>query len=467
MFYIRSSRDLKRIESVQRSPLYQQFGETISGITTIRAYGDERRFVRNNMNLVNSLNRPFIYLWATNRWLALRVDFAGALVSFFAALLVVANAGKIDSGAAGLSLTYAVLFNENVLWVVRLYAQSEQNMNSVERIKEFIDIEQEAKALIPENKPSGSWPSHGAVQFVDYTTRYRSDLDPVLKGLSFSIKAEEKVGIVGRTGAGKSSLALALFRGLEADSGKILIDDVNISLIGLQDLRESITIVPQDPTLFTGTIRSNLDPFGLFTDEEIYTALRSVHLIDATASGPSVPSSADTEPTIVPTTPETPSPPLEDPEVKLDLTKVSTNTRENANIFFDLSSPISESGSNLSQGQRQLLCLARALLKSPRVLVMDEATASIDYATDAKIQDTLRELKGNTIITIAHRLQTIIDYDKVLVLDKGELVEYDAPWELIKQENGIFRGMCEMSGDFGKLAEGAKRAEREGKLVDV
>ena len=467
MFYIRSSRDLKRLESVQRSPLYQQFGETLTGVTTIRAYGDERRFVRNNINLVNSFNRPFIYLWATNRWLALRVDFAGALVSFFAALLVVLNAGKIDAGAAGLSLTYAVLFNENVLWLVRLYSQNEQNMNSVERVKEFIDVEQEAKAQIPENKPGGNWPLHGAVQFVDYTTRYRSDLDPVLRNLNFSIKGEEKVGIVGRTGAGKSSLALALFRGLEADSGKIFIDNVDISLIGLQDLRESITIVPQDPTLFTGTIRSNLDPFGLFTDEEIFTALRSVHLLGATASGSSTISPQDNESTTISTPPESSSSSREDPNAKVDLTKVLTNTHENANIFLDLSSSISESGSNLSQGQRQLLCLARALLKSPRVLVMDEATASIDYATDAKIQDTLRELKGSTIITIAHRLQTIIDYDKVLVLDKGELVEFAAPWELIKKENGIFKGMCEMSGDFSKLVEGARKAEEKGKLVDV
>ena len=494
MFYIKSSRDLKRLESVQRSPLYQQFGETLSGMITIRAYGDERRFIRDNQNRVNTHNRPFIYLWAANRWLALRVDFAGALVAFFSGVFVILSVGKIDAGAAGLSLTYAVTFTENVLWLVRLYSANEQNMNSVERVKEYLDVEQEAKAVIPETRPANNWPSNGAVQFINYSTRYRSDLDPVLKNVTFNILPGEKVGIVGRTGAGKSSLALALFRGLEAETGKILIDDVDIGLIGIQDLRESITIVPQDPTLFTGTIRSNLDPFGLFTDEEIFATLRRVHLIgvpspdSSSPSKPSTPSSATKAGMATP--PASPSPPTSsaadadadastsstnptDPEI----TRHETNTRENTNIFLTLSSPISESGSNLSQGQRQLLCLARALLKRPRVLLMDEATASIDYATDAKIQDTLRELKDSTIITIAHRLQTIVDYDKVLVLDRGEVVEFDAPWVLVGREQGVFRGMCEMSGELEGLVEGARRAgekkknememERERGLVDV
>jgi len=466
-FYIRSSRDLKRLESVQRSPLYQQFGETLSGITTIRAYGDERRFIRDNQNRVNTHNRPFIYLWAANRWLALRVDFAGALVAFFSGVFVILSAGKIDAGAAGLSLTYAVTFTENVLWLVRLYAANEQNMNSVERIKEYLDVEQEAEAVIPDTRPAANWPSRGAVKFVSYSTRYRADLEPVLRNVSFNILPAEKVGIVGRTGAGKSSLALALFRGLEGESGKILIDDVDIGLIGLQNLRESITIVPQDPTLFTGTIRSNLDPFGLFTDEEIFTALRRVHLIggptsasNSMASSPVTPRNAwPTPPNSTPTATEPSSP-------DTDLTKIVTNTRDNQNVFLNLQSPIAESGSNLSQGQRQLLCLARALLKSPRVLLMDEATASIDYATDAKIQDTLRELKESTIITIAHRLQTIIDYDKVLVLDKGEVIEFDAPWELIQKDGGVFRGMCEMSGDLEGLTEGANKAREGKRLVD-
>lgn len=276
--YINSSRDLKRLESTQRSPIYQQFGETLTGMTTIRAYGDERRFIRDNLTQVNTHCRPFIYLWAANRWLAFRVDIVGALVSFFAGIFVVLSVGRIDAGAAGLAMTYAVSFTENVLWFVRLYAANEQNMNSVERIKEYIDVEQEAPAYNPDNKPPANWPSKGSVEFIGYTTRYRKDFEPVLKKVTFKINPCEKVGIVGRTGAGKSSLALAMFRALEAEEGKILVDGVDIGLIGLQDLRESIVMVPQDPTLFTGTIRSNLDPFGLFTDEEIFTALRRVQL---------------------------------------------------------------------------------------------------------------------------------------------------------------------------------------------
>lgn len=470
-FYLKSSRDLKRLESVQRSPLYQQFGETLSGIITIRAYGDEKRFMRDNQNRVDTHNRPFIYLWATNRWLALRVDFTGALVSFFAGLFVILRMGSIDAGSAGLSMTYAVMFTENVLWLVRLYSVNEQNMNSVERVKEYIDVEQEAEAIVQEARPAGNWPSQGAIQFMNYTTRYRHDLEPVLKNLTFSIQPGERVGIVGRTGAGKSSLALALFRGLEAEDGKIVIDDIDIGLIGLQDLREAITIVPQDPTLFTGTVRSNLDPFDLFTDEEIFATLRRVQLIGAPSSEIASSSATPVIPDIV--TPSGSSQSEDDSEdhssedENLDLGKKMTNTRENTNIFTNLSSPIAESGSNLSQGQRQLLCLARALLKAPRVLLMDEATASIDYATDSKIQGTLREVKESTIITIAHRLQTIIDYDKVLVLDKGKLIEFDAPWELISREGGVFRGMCEMSGDLESLMEGAKKAAQQKKLIDV
>ena len=244
-FYINSSRDLKRLESVQRSPLYQQFGETLTGMTTIRAYGDERRFIRENMSKINTHNRPFIFLWAANRWLAFRVDVVGALVSFFAGVFVVLSVGTIDAGAAGLAMTYAVTFTENVLWFVRLYAANEQNMNSIERIKEYLDVEQEAVPIVPDNRPPGNWPSHGAVEFVGYSTRYRKDFELVLKKITFKVESGEKVGVVGRTGAGKSSLALSLFRALEAEEGKIIVDDVDIGLIGLQDLRESIVVVPQ------------------------------------------------------------------------------------------------------------------------------------------------------------------------------------------------------------------------------
>lgn len=434
VFYLRASRDLKRLESVQRSPLFQQFGETLSGMTTIRAYGVERRFIRENLDKVNTSNRPFIYLWALNRWLAFRADFIGNSVSFFAGVFIILSIGSIDAGSAGISLSYAMSFTDNVLWLVRQYGTNEQNMNAMERVKEYLDVEQEADAIVEDNRPAESWPEKGGVEFVDYSTRYRADLEPVLRSISLKINAKEKVGIVGRTGAGKSSLTLALFRALEADQGRILVDGVDIGAIGLQDLREKITIVPQDPTLFTGTLRSNLDPFDQYTDGQVFEALRRVHLIgDEETSVPSTPMSA---------------------------------FASNKNIFLDLSSPVAESGSNLSQGQRQLLCLARAMLKKPRVLVMDEATASIDYNTDSKIQETIREMKG-TVITIAHRLQTIVDYDKVLVLDKGEMVEYAHPWELINDDSTQFYSMCESSGDLDILKKAAKKKWDEGRLVDV
>ncbi|KAH7111608.1 hypothetical protein EDB81DRAFT_873718 [Dactylonectria macrodidyma] len=437
-FYLRASRDLKRMESVQRSPLFQHFEETLSGMTTIRAYRDERRFIRDNLEKVNTQARPFIYLSACNRWLAFRADLIGDLVAFFAGVFIILSLDSVDPGSAGISLSYALDFTESVLWLVRLYAMNEQNMNSMERLKEYVDVEQEAPAVIEDNRPPENWPRSGSVEFTNYTTSYRADLDPVLRDLSLKINPREKVGIVGRTGAGKSSLALAIFRALEADKGKILIDGLDIGNIGLQDLRENITIVPQDPTLFQGTIRSNLDPFDRFSDEDAFAALRRVQLVGMDELPPS------------PT--QTPGSPNE-----------STTNR---NIFLDLNSPVSESGSNLSQGQRQLLCLARAMLKSPTVLVMDEATASIDYATDSKIQETIRELTG-TVIVIAHRLATIVDYDKVLVLDKGQVVEYAHPWELINKEDGTFRSMCDASGEMDGLMKAAKKKWDLGRLVDV
>ncbi|EPS42274.1 hypothetical protein H072_3753 [Dactylellina haptotyla CBS 200.50] len=462
-FYLRASRDLKRLESIQRSPLYQHFGETLAGITTIRAYGDERRFVRDNLEKVDKHNRPFFYLWVANRWLAWRCDVAGSLVSFFAGVFVIMSVGKIDAGLAGLSLTYAISFNDNVLWVVRL----------VERLKEYLEIEQEADDIIPDSRPPQDWPSEGAVSFQKYSTRYRADLDLVLKEVSFDVKPCEKVGIVGRTGAGKSSLALALFRALEAEAGSILIDDIDISKIGLKDLREGITMVPQDPTLFTGTIRSNLDPFGIHTDEEVFNALREVQLIggEETASQATlIASGSQSEGSV--TQNDEPTADTNTASSPVSATNPATTTTTqlvNKNIFLDLSSKVTESGNNLSQGQRQLLCLARALLRKPKIILMDEATASIDYATDAKIQETIRGWNTSSVMTIAHRLNTIVDYDRVLVLDHGKVKEYDHPYALLQNEDGLFRDMCANSGEMETLQRMAKEAwERKNPtLVDV
>lgn len=429
VFYLASSRELKRIDSITKSPVYQHFGETLSGISTIRAYGIGDRFIKDNLTKVDDNNRPFFYLWVSNRWLSFRIDLAGALVAFAASAMVLLSMGHINAGMAGLSLSYAISFSDYVLWIVRLYALMEMNMNSVERVQEYMEVEKEAAAIIPDSRPPIGWPSRGEIEVEDLSLRYAPELPLVITNVSFKVKSFNKIGIVGRTGAGKSTIITAFFRFLEADTGRIKIDGLDISTIGLKDLRENLAIIPQDPTLFIGTIRSNLDPFKLYSDEAIFEALRRVHLIKPAESISSA-NSADGE------APE-----------------------ENLNQFKNLESPVTEGGSNLSQGQRQLICLARSLLKSPKVLLLDEATASIDYESDAQIQKTIREeFLETTILTIAHRLRSIADYDKILVMDAGKAVEYDHPHVLLSDHNSIFYSMCANSGELESLLSIAEAA---------
>lgn len=422
-YYLNLSRELKRFESITKSPIHQHFSETLNGVSTIRAYGVEKRFMKFNLKAIDKNNEPFFYLWVANRWLSLRVDIVGALVMFFAAVFVMLSVGKIDAGLAGLSLTYAISFSESALWIVRLYSNVEMNMNSVERLREYFSIEQEPPREIPENKPPSSWPEKGEIKVENVSLRYDPNLPRVIKDVSFTVEPKNKVGIVGRTGAGKSTIITAFFRFLDPETGHILIDGVDITKIGLQDLRQAITIIPQDPTLFSGTIRSNLDPFNQYTDEQIFESLRRVNLI---APGE---------------------------------TESDNSASENQNKFLNLSSVVAESGNNLSQGQRQLMCLARSLLKNPRVILLDEATASIDYKSDSMIQQTIREeFSSSTILTIAHRLRSIIDYDKILVMDGGRVVEYDHPYVLITNKDSLFYSMCENSGEVDSLTKLAKEA---------
>ncbi|KAK9459530.1 P-loop containing nucleoside triphosphate hydrolase protein [Lipomyces oligophaga] len=434
MFYLQSSRELKRMQSVTRSPIYQHFGETLVGVSTIRAYGYEQRFSDESMRKVDTNSRPYWLMWALNRWMCWRTDVTGGLVSFCAGVFIMISRDSIDSGLAGLILTYAITFTENMFWVVLLYASNEMNMNSVERIDEFLEIEQEADDIVPDHRPPTNWPSRGAISVSELTLRYAPELPRVIKGISFDVTPGSKIGIVGRTGAGKSTIASAFFRFLEADSGKIVIDGVDISTIGLRDLRQRLAIIPQDPTLFTGTIRTNLDPFESHSDSEIFTVLKQVHLI-SDLPGSTSSSSGNVE---------------ED--------ELAREARD-MNVFYRLDSAITEGGGNLSQGQRQLMCLARSLLKAPKIIVLDEATASIDYATDAEIQETIRREFGNsTILTIAHRLKTIIDYDKILVLDGGLIKEYDSPHALLQIPDSIFKSMCESSGELETLEDLARQA---------
>lgn len=428
MLYLTLSRELKRFDSITKSPIHQHFSESLTGVATIRAYGVENRFMKQNLAAIDKNNRPFFYMWVANRWLCLRVDIVGSLVMLFSGIFVLVSIGKIDAGLAGLSLSYAISFSEAALWIVRLYANIEMNMNSVERLQEYENVDQEPPSEIPETKPDSSWPTAGEIEVEDVSLRYAPELPRVIKNVSFHVKPCNKIGIVGRTGAGKSTIITAFFRFLDLESGKITIDGVDISKIGLTDLRQAITIIPQDPTLFTGTIRSNLDPFDQYTDSQIFEALTRVNLISRDElTGMSLPRNGNNE------------------------------VSDNQNKFLDIQSAVTEGGNNLSQGQRQLMCLARSLLRSPKVILLDEATASIDYESDAMIQQTIREeFSCSTILTIAHRLRSIIDYDKILVMDAGRVVEYDDPYVLIANNESLFHSMCENSGELDVLTKLAK-----------
>ncbi|KAK5828808.1 hypothetical protein F5H01DRAFT_374251 [Linnemannia elongata] len=414
--YLRSSRELKRVESITKSPIFSHFGESLSGVATIRAYGAEKRFQHENLELLDEHNRPFFYLWVCNRWLSIRVDVLSALVSFFAGLLIIMNT-SIDAGLAGLSLSYSLTFTDHILWLCRLYSEMEMNMNSVERVREYMDLPQEPPAVIEGARPPPGWPNNGEINVEHLVMQYSPDDPPVIRDVSFHVKPREKIGIVGRTGAGKSTLAVAFFRFMELTAGKITVDGIDISTLGVHDLRSSLTIIPQDPVLFIGTIRTNLDPFNEHDDAALWATLRRVHLIGEDGA--------------------------------------------ESNSFGNLDSEVMENGSNFSQGQRQLIGLARALLKQSKIIILDEATASVDHETDARIQATIREeFRESTLLTIAHRLRTIIDFDKVLVMDHGQVVQFDTPWKLIQEEGGIFRNMCQRSGEFELLVEMAAAVER-------
>ncbi|XP_055852937.1 multidrug resistance-associated protein 1 isoform X5 [Episyrphus balteatus] len=394
-FYVATSRQLMRLESVTRSPIYSHFSETVTGVTTIRAYDVGQRFVDESDNRVD-LNQLCKYPSViANRWLAIRLEMIGNLIILFASLFAVLG-GQTNAALVGLSVSYSLQITQTLNWLVRMTSDIETNIVAVERIKEYGETKQEAPWVIDNVKTPQGWPQEGRVVFEDYKVRYREGLDLVLRGVSFDIRGGEKVGIVGRTGAGKSSLTLSLFRIIEAAGGRILIDGVDIATLGLHMLRSRLTIIPQDPVLFSGTLRMNLDPFQKNSDDEIWTALELSHL----------------------------------------KTFVKGMTA-------GLNHEISEGGENLSVGQRQLVCLARALLRKTKVLVLDEATAAVDLETDDLIQKTIRsEFKDCTVLTIAHRLNTILDSDKVIVLDRGEIIEFDSPASLLEDKNSAFHSMA-------------------------
>nr|XP_024660537.1 canalicular multispecific organic anion transporter 1-like [Maylandia zebra] len=396
--YVATSRQLRRLDSVSRSPIYSHFGETVSGLSVIRAYRHQERFLKHNEVTIDE-NLKSVYPWiVSNRWLAIRLEFVGNLVVFFSALFAVISRDSIDSGLVGLSISYALNVTQTLNWLVRMTSELETNIVAVERVSEYTELENEAD-WVTDTRPPQQWPEAGRVKFENYKVRYRPELDLVLHGITCDIDSTEKIGIVGRTGAGKSSLTNCLFRIIEAAEGRILIDDVDISKIGLHDLRNRLTIIPQDPVLFSGSLRMNLDPFDKFSDEEIWRALELSHL-KSYVSG----------------------------------------------LQEGLQHEVAEGGENLSVGQRQLLCLARALLRKSRILILDEATAAVDLETDNLIQNTIRkEFSDCTVLTIAHRLHSIMDSSRVMVLDAGKVVEFDSPSNLLEKE-GHFYAMAKDAG---------------------
>ncbi|CAN0354496.1 unnamed protein product [Pylaiella littoralis] len=411
--YLQTSRQLKRLEAVTRSPLYTHFGESVAGAATIRAFEAEGRFIKGSEVRVDSLNRAHYALWCSNYWLTNRVRMIGAAVCAIVGGFLVASVSTIDGSTAGLVMTYSLNFTLTIVFTVRLHAQMEMSVNSIERLDEYCKLPQEAPAVIPDRRPPPNWPSAGEVDIKNLTLKYASSTEPVLHGLTFHVPARTRVGVVGRTGAGKSSLMSALFRIVEPMPGSsMVVDGEDILRMGLDDLRRRLAIIPQDPTLFVGTVRSNIDPFDDYSDTDVWDALRQCRLYDFIAAQ----------------------------DLKLQ-------------------HGVSAEGSNLSVGQRQLMCMARALLRRAAVLVMDEATANVDPETDALIQEAMKEGFGDcTILCIAHRLlHTVAFYDRVLVLDQGRVAEYDTPLALLANPDSEFRAMCEKSGDL----EGLMRVAEE------
>lgn len=412
-YYLKTSRELRRLDSVSRSPIFANFQESLNGVSIIRAYGQEGRFKFLNQTRIDRNLRAYHPSVNSNRWLAVRLEFLGSLIILGSSALAILSlkTGNISAGLVGLSVSYSLQVTQSLNWIVRMTVEVETNIVSVERVMEYSRLTPEAPEVIEDNRPTESWPEKGEVIFKNYSTKYRPELDMVLKNINLSVKPHEKVGIVGRTGAGKSSLTLALFRIIEATEGHIDIDTVDTSKIGLADLRHKLSIIPQDAQVFEGSIRVNLDPTDVYTDEQMWKALELSHLKDHI------------------------------------LKMFSERDTEDETIKDGLDVRMTEGGSNLSVGQRQLMCLARALLIPSHILVLDEATAAVDVETDKLLQETIRtEFKDRTILTIAHRLNTIMDSDRIIVLEQGEVAEFDSPENLLKQKDSLFYALCKQGG---------------------
>ncbi|KAG9104015.1 hypothetical protein FRC06_006095 [Ceratobasidium sp. 370] len=405
--YISAQLSVKREMSNARSPLFSHFGAAIAGITSIRAYGVQGQFKDETLKRIDRYTRAARTFYNLNRWVCIRMDTLGGAFAAGLAAYMVYGRPSVDASDTGFSLSMAVAFSGNVLWWTVMLNNLEVTGNSLERIQAYVQIEQEP-APVPEKRPPAYWPASGRIVVENLTARYAVDRPAVLRGLSFEIESGERVGVVGRTGSGKSSLTLALLRMLPIE-GTVYYDGIPTHELNLDSLRSNITIIPQHPELMSGTIRQNLDPFEEHDDAALYAALRSAGL--------------DT---------------------------LQAEDEQGNNISLDTG--VSAGGANFSLGQRQIIALARAIVRGSKVLILDEATAAIDYTTDAVIQTSLRtELADKTLIIVAHRLQTVCDADKIMVLEAGRIVEFDTPLALLQNERGAFRALVDESGDRDAL----------------
>ncbi|RCV33345.1 hypothetical protein SETIT_7G076800v2 [Setaria italica] len=392
-YQIPAARELARLYKIQRAPILHHFAESLSGASSIRAYGQKDRFIKANLGLFDNHSRPWFHNFASMEWLSLRLAMLSTLVFAVCLILLVSlPEGLLNPSIAGLAVTYALNLNYQLTSMIWNITRIENKMISVERILQYSRIPSEAPLLVDYCRPPSSWPQNGTISIRCLEVRYAEHLPSILRSISCTIPGGKKVGIVGRTGSGKSTFIQALFRIVEPREGTIKIDNVDICKIGLHDLRGRLSIIPQDPTMFEGTVRGNLDPLNEYSDQRVWEVLDKCQLGN-----------------IVRQTPK-----------KLDSTVV-------------------ENGENWSVGQRQLFCLGRVLLKRSNILVLDEATASVDSSTDAVIQETIRqEFWDCTVLTVAHRIHTVVDSDLILVFSEGRIVEYDTPSKLLKNENSEF-----------------------------
>ncbi|KAK8803865.1 hypothetical protein WA158_001559 [Blastocystis sp. Blastoise] len=400
-YFRRTNTDIQRLESVSRSPIFEDFQAVLTGAPTIRAYGYQERFIQHMENRLTINNHNLLLFNYCGCWLTMRTDILAAGMSCIIAILSNGLRGFISASLLGVALNSSSNMSMFLKQCTRMLAQLEAQMNNVERVKFYIDtVEPEPPMIIEDHRPPEDWPTEGAIKFDNFEMRYRNG-PKVLKGVNMDIHPMEKVGVVGRTGAGKSSLMVGLFRISECCGGAIYMDNIKLEDIGLEDVRRHLCIIPQDPVLFSASVRFNLDPFNESSDEEIWRVLEEVELKEAIDALPG----------------------------KLD-------------------GDVHEGGSNFSVGQRQLICMARALLKRPKVLIMDEATASLDNETDGFLQTMIRKQFINcTVLTIAHRLNTIMDSDRVCVMDQGIVAEFDTPLNLLNNPNSIFSGMVVAAND--------------------